>query len=205
MNKTIYYAVFLLIITGFFVGCADNKKIESPVETNSKQIETIEQNNKIREPDVSQKTTNTVNVKQADAKTNDTKTQTVDLPIVNTQTKSNTTNTNNQNTQTVQASATKYKNGTYTKPVSYLSPAGNESMTVTFTVNDDVLTGLSVTSQSTNETGKSFQTNFKNGINKIVVGKKIDSITAVGAVNGASLTSKGFDNAVIAFKSEAKN
>ena len=45
---------------------------------------------------------------------------------------------------------------------------------------------------------------FANGISSVIVGKSIDTLGKIGAVNGSSLTPNAFNTAVAAIKTQAK-
>lgn len=97
-----------------------------------------------------------------------------------------------------------YDDGTYTKEATYFTPETEESILVTISLKDDVVTGVVVTGKTLNETVKKFQGLFISGINAVVVGKKLDEIGGLGAVNGSSLTPNGFNSAIVLLKAEAK-
>ena len=99
---------------------------------------------------------------------------------------------------------TKYIDGTYTKTGSYQSPAGPESIAVTVTVENDVVKSLAVTPNAVNETSKTYQGLFAQGVNSLVAGKNIDEVGGFSQVNGSSLTSGGFNSAFAAVKASSK-
>ncbi|MEI6222388.1 MAG: hypothetical protein WCP97_06505 [bacterium] len=107
-------------------------------------------------------------------------------------------------TSAASPSAASYKNGEYTKLGDYQSPVGAESIQVTAKLENGVITSLTVTPKAVNEKSITFQGLFVAGINKEVVGKKIDDIKVFSQVNGASLSPKGFQAALEAIKTEAK-
>lgn len=120
----------------------------------------------------------------------------------NTNTNANTgTNINaevklNTNTST-------YKDGTYTQTGVYNSPAGGESVTVSVTLKDGVVTNSTFKGSATNKASINNQGKFAAGFSGVVVGQPVDSI-ALTVVNGSSLTPKGFMDALSKIKSEAK-
>ncbi|RQP10352.1 MAG: hypothetical protein EAS51_09125 [Microbacteriaceae bacterium] len=97
-----------------------------------------------------------------------------------------------------------YADGDYSAEASYLSPAGEESITVELTLEDDVVTGITVTPEAADPTARTFQERFAGGIADIVVGKDIDTLD-VSRVAGSSLTSGGFATALEAIKAEARS
>lgn len=123
-------------------------------------------------------------------------------------TASNTPATTSQETtappapsNTTSNSAT-YKNGDYSATGDYTSPGGNESITVHVTLKDGTVTDSSVDQVSSSPDGQEYQTEFKNGYKSQVVGKALNSIS-LSKVSGSSLTSKGFNEALQAIKSQA--
>lgn len=103
---------------------------------------------------------------------------------------------------TTTTSAT-YKDGTYTATGAYSSPGGTEKIGVTVTLKDGVVTSSSLdTSKATGDAAE-YQDQFASGYKKLVVGKKIDSIS-LSRVSGSSLTSNGFNDALDTIKQQAK-
>ncbi|MDQ6985081.1 MAG: calcium-binding protein [Candidatus Dojkabacteria bacterium] len=90
---------------------------------------------------------------------------------------------------------TKYKDGTYTSTGKYNSPAGSESITVTLSLENDKIESLNVKSNTKHSKSKIYEGLFIDGINYVVVGKNIDEAD-VSKVNGSSLTSGGFNQAI---------
>jgi uncharacterized protein with FMN-binding domain len=116
---------------------------------------------------------------------------------------SGTTPTGTTSTTTETTSASTYKNGTYTSTGSYNSPGGTEQVGISLTLNNDVVTSATFTPEAGDPTSKRYQSDFAAGFKALVVGKNIDSLNLT-VVNGASLTPKGFNNAVTKIKTEAK-
>lgn len=98
--------------------------------------------------------------------------------------------------------STTYKNGTYSADGSYSSPDGQEEIAVTITVDNDVITAVTVRSVESNGQGAQYQARFASGISSVVVGKDLASLQ-VSAVSGSSLTSNGFNTALDTIRSEA--
>ncbi|MBG6223606.1 uncharacterized protein with FMN-binding domain [Arthrobacter sp. CAN_A2] len=96
-----------------------------------------------------------------------------------------------------------YKDGTYTGTGSYQSPAGQEEVGVTLTLEADVVTAVEVEPMPDNPTTTEYQGRFAGGISDAVVGKKLDELS-VDKVAGSSLTSGGFNDALGKIKSEAQ-
>lgn len=101
------------------------------------------------------------------------------------------------------ASATAYRNGTYTSTGSYVSPGGNEQIEVTLVLKDDVITSATVRSLAVNPTSKIMQGKFISGVQAAVVGKKITDVTLTH-VSGSSLSPKGWNDAVLKIQAQAK-
>lgn len=95
-----------------------------------------------------------------------------------------------------------YADGTYSAEGSYISPAGEQSVAVELTLEDDVVTEVTVTPEADDPQAKGFQEKFASGIADAIVGKDIDTLD-VSRVAGSSLTSGGFAKAVDAIKAEA--
>ena len=126
-------------------------------------------------------------------------------------TESDTTDTSSDTstTETIDSSTTTdsgesdYADGTYTAEGSYSPQAGTiETISVTLTLEDDVITAVEVTGDPQARESEQYQSEFIGGIADVVVGVDIDEIS-VSKVAGSSLTSGGFNDAVETIKSEA--
>lgn len=95
-----------------------------------------------------------------------------------------------------------YADGTYTESADYQAPSGTETVDVTITLADNVITAVEVTGHATDPQAKQHQGEFKGGIAAVVVGKNIDEIQ-VDKVGGSSLTSGGFNKAIDLIKADA--
>ena len=95
-----------------------------------------------------------------------------------------------------------YANGTYTAEGSYATPESVEAITVTVTLEDDIVTAVEVTGDPQKRESQQYQGQFIGGIAEVVVGEDIDDLQ-VSRVAGSSLTSGGFNKAIDAIKSEA--
>ncbi|RYJ03264.1 MAG: FMN-binding protein [Actinomycetales bacterium] len=99
--------------------------------------------------------------------------------------------------------ATTYTAGDYTAEGSYQSPAGQQSVEVEVTLEEDgTITAVTVTPQADGGNSEQFQKKFAGGIADEVVGTKIDDLN-VSKVSGSSLTSGGFNAAIDEIKDEA--
>lgn len=95
-----------------------------------------------------------------------------------------------------------YADGTYTAEGSYATPESVEEISVTVTLEDDVVTAVEVTGNPTKRESEQYQSQFIGGIADAVVGKSIDEIS-VSRIAGSSLTSGGFNDAIETIKAEA--
>lgn len=95
-----------------------------------------------------------------------------------------------------------YVDGTYTAEGTYATPESVETITVTVTLADDVVTEVEVVGDPQKSESQQFQSQFIGGISAEVVGKDIDEIS-VSRVAGSSLTSGGFNQAIDTIKAEA--
>jgi uncharacterized protein with FMN-binding domain len=100
------------------------------------------------------------------------------------------------------ASQTKYRNGTYTAGGSYISPGGQEHLTVTITVTNDAVTASDLSQIANNRNSANFQSRFKQNYQPLVIGQPLDTIH-LDQVSGSSLTSIGFNQALEAIKTQA--
>ena len=100
------------------------------------------------------------------------------------------------------ASTGAYADGTYTATGQYATPESVETIEVTITLADDVITAVDVTGDPQARESQEYQSRFIGGISDEVVGKNIDDIS-VSRVAGSSLTSGGFNEAVDVIKTDA--
>ncbi|GAA5207851.1 FMN-binding protein [Microbacterium kyungheense] len=95
-----------------------------------------------------------------------------------------------------------YADGTYTAEGSYPTPESVETISVTVTLKDDIVTDVEVTGNPQKRESEEYQGKFIGGIAAVVVGQDIDDLQ-VSRVAGSSLTSGGFNDAIETIKSEA--
>lgn len=95
-----------------------------------------------------------------------------------------------------------YKDGTYTESGDYQAPSGTETVAVTVTLADNVITDVKVVGDATDPTAQLRQADFVAGIAGVVKGKNIDELD-VHVVGGSSLTSGGFNAAIELIKADA--
>lgn len=98
-----------------------------------------------------------------------------------------------------------YKDGSYTASASYAIPEDGktESISVTLTLKDGVVTESVLTQNAADKTSKMYQSMFADEYKPMVVGKKIDEVK-LDKVSGSSLTPMGFNQAVETIKTQAK-
>ncbi|MFF7293429.1 FMN-binding protein [Microbacterium sp. NPDC008134] len=95
-----------------------------------------------------------------------------------------------------------YADGTYTAEGSYQTPESVETISVTITLADGVVTDVEVTGDPQARETEQYQGAFIDGIAEEVEGKAIDELN-VSRVAGSSLTSGGFNAAVEDIKEQA--
>ncbi|MDL9980687.1 FMN-binding protein [Microbacterium candidum] len=100
------------------------------------------------------------------------------------------------------AGAATYKDGTYSASGTYQTPETTETITVSITLKNDLVTNVQVTGEPRRPESQQYQSQFIGGISDVVVGKDIDQLS-VSRVAGSSLTSNGFNQALDQIKSEA--
>jgi uncharacterized protein with FMN-binding domain len=95
-----------------------------------------------------------------------------------------------------------YADGTYTATGNYESPAGPETVGVSITLADGVVSAVVVTPEATNPASQKFQAQFASGVADVVVGQPIEGLT-VDTVSGSSLTPDGFNAALAEIAADA--
>lgn len=95
-----------------------------------------------------------------------------------------------------------YEDGTYTAEGSYQTPESVETISVTLTLADGVVTDVEVTGDPQARETEQYQGAFIDGISEEVEGKALDELN-VSRVAGSSLTSGGFNAAVEDIKEQA--
>lgn len=97
-----------------------------------------------------------------------------------------------------------YKDGSYTAVGNYLSPGGAETLGVTLVLKDGVVMDASLEIQATRPISKQMQEVVAANFKPLVIGKSIDAVS-LDKVSGSSLTPKGFNDAVVKIKAQAKS
>lgn len=116
-------------------------------------------------------------------------------------TSSNTTSTSASSEST--ASVTNVKDGTYTASASYDTPGGVQDIKVTLTIAGGAVSGSSITQNATGREDEAYQSAFESEYKTAVVGKKISDIS-LNRVAGASLTTEGFNTALLDIAKQAQ-
>ena len=97
-----------------------------------------------------------------------------------------------------------YKDGTYTTTEGYDTPEGTESIGISITLANDVITSTSATKMSRSRESRAYQEDFIASYASLVVGKKITDLK-LGIVAGASLTTIGFNQALDTIRAQAQS
>jgi hypothetical protein len=84
---------------------------------------------------------------------------------------------------------------TTTKVVQYQSPAGQEDVEFTVTVENGLITAVTSKTLATNDISKNLQNAFSSEVSAKVVGKSVSGFD-VDVLGGASLTTAAFENFV---------
>jgi uncharacterized protein with FMN-binding domain len=101
------------------------------------------------------------------------------------------------------ATAGAYADGTYSATGNYTSPAGPEEINVSLTVKNGTVVDGTYMGKAAFGKSQGYKQAFGQGFLQAVQGKSLDSLS-VGVINGASLTSIGFRDALAKIKAEAK-
>ncbi|GAA3670562.1 FMN-binding protein [Microbacterium marinilacus] len=118
-------------------------------------------------------------------------------------TDTSTTDSTDTSTETSTDDGTSdYTDGTYTADGSYQTPQSVETVTVTVTLEDDIVTDVEVSGDPQASESQQYQSQFIDGIAAEVVGVDIDDLS-VDRVAGSSLTSGGFNSAIEQIKQDA--
>jgi uncharacterized protein with FMN-binding domain len=169
-------ALFVIILVGYFLLTQDT--------TNDEDVQ-VDEVAEFREIDTTQSSTE-----------QDT------TPATDTEQSDQTTSEDQTDDETSQTST--YRDGVYTASGLYSSPASqNEEVVVEITLQDDIIEDVVVTGNTESPTSRNFQELFADGVAQEVVGKDIDSVST-SRINGSSLTSAGFNQALETIKNTAQ-
>lgn len=95
-----------------------------------------------------------------------------------------------------------YKDGTYSATGSYVSPGGRETIDLTITIENGVITSTSLAANDASGEARDYIQRFASGYQSEVVGKSVNEVE-LSRVAGSSLTSIGFNDALDQIKDEA--
>ena len=109
-----------------------------------------------------------------------------------------------QQTRPSETNTSEYVDGTYSATGTYTTPGGPEDITVTVTLEDDLISSVNVQKEASSPTSSDFQESFAEGIASLVTGVDIDEAD-VDLVAGSSLTSRGFNEALEQIRQEAQS
>lgn len=101
-------------------------------------------------------------------------------------------------------STSDYKDGTYSATGSYESPGGTQQITVDITLHNDIITNTAASPGAQDPTSESYESAFIASYKSLVVGKNINSVSAL-RMSGASLTLQGFDDAITQIENQARS
>jgi uncharacterized protein with FMN-binding domain len=99
--------------------------------------------------------------------------------------------------------ASSYKDGTYTAQGEYFTHVGPESVTVTLTLKDGVVTDSRFQGTPNAMMSGRYMQMFSDNYKPMVIGKSIDGLE-LAKVSGSSLTPMGFNDAVAKIRAQAK-
>ncbi|HEY8886069.1 MAG TPA: hypothetical protein VIM31_01035 [Candidatus Microsaccharimonas sp.] len=126
------------------------------------------------------------------------------IVIHNNANKTNGSLTTSQSTNPADTvTSTTYKDGTYNATGSYASPGGRQSIELTVTLKDGIITSTSLVTDATDGNARDYQSQFASNYKGLIVGKNVDRV-ALSRVAGSSLTSNGFNDALDQIKTDAK-
>lgn len=123
------------------------------------------------------------------------------VPDINTS--SNETGTNAHDKNVTNAPTTVYQDGEYTGTGSYQSPAAQENIVVRIRIKEDKIEDIDLTSDTQVDASKKYQGLFLQGLKQEVIGKDLSELGEFSKLNGSSLTSKGFNEALQKAREEA--
>lgn len=106
-----------------------------------------------------------------------------------------TTSAVTRTTPNVTASPTASRSSSFTASSDYYVPHGTESIQVSLTVGNGVITEASIQNSGSNRQSGRYQDDFTSAYKSYVVGKKISGLK-LGIIAGASDTTQGFNDAL---------
>ena len=103
----------------------------------------------------------------------------------------------------VPSSHTGYRDGSYTASSSYITPGGQQGITVNVTLKNGTVAGASVGQQADNQESRQYQRMFEQRYQSYILGQPVGNLNLF-AVSGASLTTGGFDDALAQIRNQAR-
>jgi uncharacterized protein with FMN-binding domain len=101
------------------------------------------------------------------------------------------------------ASTSGYRDGTFSATSSYYVPHSNETINVSLTLQNGVISNAAIINSEGDDQSARYQQDFATVYKSYVVGKKISDLQ-IGVIAGASDTSQGFNDALSQIASKAK-
>ncbi|MEI6728501.1 MAG: hypothetical protein WCK98_02555 [bacterium] len=117
----------------------------------------------------------------------------------------NTTTNSTVSNSSISVTTGSFKDGTYTASGSYNTPESVESIDVTITLKNNLISSVSTSTNAKDRESKQYLNLFKQGISSVVNSKTLDKATVSGSVNGSSLTGSGFNEALKKIADQARN
>jgi uncharacterized protein with FMN-binding domain len=96
-----------------------------------------------------------------------------------------------------------YKDGTYVAQGDYTYHSGSESITITVTLKDNIITDSQFQGVPKAKPSELFMGLFEKGYKALIIGKNIDEVSLT-KVSGSSRTPIGFNDALAKIKAQAK-
>lgn len=195
MQKFLSYAVFLLLVSGLlFAGCREE----------GEEADVGEQDTEPNEVEIDVDAEGDVEIRMVPSESSSTESEATSSTTNDSSgTGGNSAEEFVSETSATEEDVSEYEDGTYSATGSYTSPAGAETVGVTLTVENDLVTAVNIRNDGTNDKTKNYQSLFASGIASLIVGRPLDSIGGYDSVNGSSLTPNGFDAALVTIKVEA--
>ncbi len=113
------------------------------------------------------------------------------------------TTSSNANASATAANTSGYKDGTYSASGNYSVPRGNNSIQVSLTVKNGVVSSVKTSHNYNDRESGMYIDSFDSRIESAVVGKSLGDIS-LSRVGGASLTTYGFEDALSTIANQAK-
>ncbi len=104
---------------------------------------------------------------------------------------------------TTETTHTEYTDGAYSAVGHYISPGGQEEVSVSLTLAGGIITDVTYSADSKSPISQQMQKIFGENYKPFVLGKNIDEVHLT-KVSSSSLTPKGFNDALEQIKAEAR-